>query len=100
MQQSPHYARLLELADKYLNKGDRGVEGRAAAQPSGRKLNEVEITSICALVAYAAANTDLPESMVTDRLCALFNATKIEEVDARQYDTAIAFLVDFTGRLN
>jgi hypothetical protein len=65
-----------------------------------RKVTVTELLSIKALVSYAAANTNMIESAVADRLCALCGAMEIEDIDADQYNTAIVFLVDFNGKVH
>jgi hypothetical protein len=66
----------------------------------GRKVTAAERLSLKALVSYAAANTNMIESAVADRLCALCGAIQIEDIDADQYNTAIVFLVDFNGKVH
>jgi hypothetical protein len=66
----------------------------------GRKVTANELLSLKALVSYAAANTNMIESTVADRLCALCGAMAIEDIEGDQYNNAITFLVDYNGRLH
>ncbi|MBI1273938.1 MAG: hypothetical protein GC131_07625 [Alphaproteobacteria bacterium] len=77
----------------------RANPAHCGARPA-RKLNEVELKSIHALLNYAAANTNMLEGAVVDRLCALCDAMQLEDIEAAQYEAAVRFLVDFNSRVN
>jgi len=67
------------------------------AQPlkaSSTALDEHELTSVRALVAYAAMNTGKPEEEIQQRLSTKFSAANINHLPSRSYEDVIKFLVD------
>jgi hypothetical protein len=57
-------------------------------------VNEYELQSVRALIAWAAQESELSEDTVREIVKAKFDADEITKLRRRDYDNAIRFLVD------
>lgn len=57
-------------------------------------LDAHELTSVRALMAYAAMNTGRPEEEIQQHLSSKFAAASIDHLPSRSYEDVIKFLVD------
>ncbi|MBI1274051.1 MAG: hypothetical protein GC131_08210 [Alphaproteobacteria bacterium] len=65
-----------------------------------RALNDDELNSLQALICLAAVSNGIGEQVVADRLEAMFDVARAEEIEAARYDAAVAFLINFDSRVN
>jgi hypothetical protein len=63
-------------------------------------VNQLEQTSLKALICWAAANCNMPEVQIAKRLSETFGARSVADLDRNYFDDAIAWLVDFSPVLN
>jgi hypothetical protein len=59
-----------------------------------RKLNQNELTSVVALVEYAAHIHGIDTSLVKSMVNCRFDAANLNDLESRDYDATIRFLVD------
>ena len=65
----------------------------AAAQESSA-LNKLELTSIYALLAYAAHERNISEEIIRETVTKHFGVDEVTQLPSRSYDEVIRFLVD------
>lgn len=58
------------------------------------KLNRMEITSICALLAYTAHTQKVSEGLVKEMVVARFGVDDVVQLPRQSYDSVIRYLVD------
>ena len=63
-------------------------------------VNQLEQTSLKALIGWVAANCNVSETQIAARLTQSFGADTIDGIDRSDFDEAIAWLVDFKPVLN
>lgn len=74
-------------------KNSRANDNATPAQADA-PLNAGELTSIRALLAFAAQNQNVKEDTVRAITARHFGVEAVEQIDSRSYDEAVRFLVD------
>jgi len=70
------------------------------AQYSEIPLNEYELKSVRALVAYAAHTKSIHEDTVSEIMRTRFSVPEITNLRQKDYDDAVCFLIDFSETFN
>ena len=64
--------------------------------PLGRRtpLNQLELSSVRALMAYAASNQNVHQSVIEEAVSDQFGVKDVTEIQSLSYDDVIRFLID------
>ena len=73
---------------------NKGIQTTTPQAMSSLTLNDLELTSIRALVSYAAYHQNVSEALVAHVVSAEFGVADIEGLKRNSFDNAIRFLVD------
>jgi hypothetical protein len=74
--------------------GNEGMRTTVPQTMSLLTLNDLELTSVRALVSYAAYHQNVSEALVKQVVSAEFGIADIEYLKRNSFDNAIRFLVD------
>jgi len=64
------------------------------------RFTELEYMTVQAMLAWAAENTNVPETNVRIRTAAMFDAKCVEDIDRCHYHDIVEYLCDFDATLN
>jgi hypothetical protein len=71
-----------------------------ASLGNAQRVNQLEQTSLRALISWVAVTNNLSEAHVVVRLTSRFNVATVTGIDRSDFDDAVIWLVDFKSALN
>lgn len=73
---------------------DRLASASSSSKADSDALNKMELTSVYALVAYAAYHRKISEDVVSQTVAQHFGVAAVDQLPRKSYDEVIKFLVD------